>query len=150
SQGLARAVVNHLRIDVVERAVYVEPRALPRTLEPLPQALMNPPANFVFRNFWNHVVTLCFVQPRAARSSSQSRTYLELSNLVIFNCVIENRLTLSFSFTQLPNYPLTNLFRSGFANLLLQSLAHVADTLLLIRIRGTQAAHLRCNLSHFL
>src|SRR5438445_10817579 len=45
---------------------------------------------------------------------------------------------------------LKSSFRSRFSNLLLQSLARVADTFVLVRIRWTQSAHLRSNLSHFL
>src|SRR5262249_33230508 len=67
-QGFAGCVVNHLGVNMVERTVDVEPRPFRRTLHPLPQALVNPPANFVFRNLWNHVVTLCFVEPSAPRS----------------------------------------------------------------------------------
>src|SRR5436305_8538410 len=55
--------------------------------------------------------------------------------------------------TQLPNYQvslLLNLFGSGLADLLLQLLAHIADALLLVRVRWTEAAHIRRNLSDFL
>jgi len=35
---------------------------LGRTLHPLPQTFMDPPPCFVFRNLWNHVLNLCFVE----------------------------------------------------------------------------------------
>src|SRR6185437_15658951 len=77
----------------------------------------------------------------------------ELSNLVIFNLVIEKQMLCqppfsNYPFTKLPNYQI--LLRARFSDLLLQPLARVAHTLLLVRIRRTQGAHFRRHLSHFL
>src|SRR6267142_6801185 len=42
------------------------------------------------------------------------------------------------------------LFRARLSNLLLQSLARIADAFVLVRVRWTQAAHFRRDLSNFL
>src|SRR4029077_9992649 len=44
----------------------------------------------------------------------------------------------------------TPLLRSGFSNLLLQALARVTHTFILVRVGGTQAAHFGGDLSHLL